>query len=520
MLHHQDRFRLPPPPRSPEASGAAGFVPLTAEQQLALLSGDREAVASAAVQLSADSTAPQNDRATSSTTQPSLLVNEMMAGVLRSMRNDPLFDRERYARDVERLPSPPTTTQFAPAYRFYEAEAPPRAQSLTPEQRNPIIFQRYGFSLHGDRTRDGLAEDDRLMLDGASTPGPTTHTPVLTINHTSGLGDRNRSPSQGLEGLDRGEPQPGGAQQEGSESESSPTEENWSSLFSTIPPDDHLPSASSSFTSSASGPLSAASLSSNSQRRSPSTNLTAPSSRANSTDSFTQRIDRAHVLAAIERGESTSTVPPNCPTDPPRRYPHTSNLRPRTSTRHPTVPSPLDRNSNSNSTSHPTSRRPRSRSPSRLTTTRTPISHGRIHRSRNTRASTPPGTSTRRPHRTTSTRHPRSPYLIPSPNHNSHTTIENDPLHEATISAISSLRDDPSADPIVHEAAETLAEARDARDRLEVHLNRFEHLDGILNRMEESREVPDEMWVGAGLTPGLGLRGGIGGRIGGRRERL
>ena len=75
---------------------------------------------------------------------------------------------------------------------------------------------------------------------------------------------------------------------------------------------------------------------------------------------------------------------------------------------------------------------------------------------------------------------------------------------------------------IVPSAYDSLVNAREARDRLEDHLNRFEHLDGILTRMERQEHVPDEMWVQAGLTPGLGGRVGMANGNGGGRgaERL
>ena len=128
--------------------------------------------------------------------------------------------------------NPPIARRFAPAYRFGETENLPTER---PDGNGPSSQSRnYLPPLRRNRHRVSDGQDDQPV-------------PTLAEAQLDGLGDRRRSIS--------------------------PMENNWEMLFSTIPPDDRLPSAESSFTSAS---ASARSLSSNG-RASASTNPTVAS---------------------------------------------------------------------------------------------------------------------------------------------------------------------------------------------------------------------------------------------------
>ena len=468
MLHHQDSLRLPPALRSSGSASPTEYISFPGEVQ----NENVTVVRQASVPPSAEP--PANQGGLLGTSSSTRRARPFIDSEVWRNRYISLFERPRDTRHVEHLPSPPTSAQFAPAYRYYEAEGPSRTHSATPEQHGNYLFQSQ-TPTRDRQVGDTSPGDERLMLDGSTSPAPRSRTPGLVTDHFDGLGDRDRSPN-----LDHDQNELHADQEEEQDSETSPVEENWSSLFSTIPPDENLPSASSSFNSSTTGPLSAASLSSL-RRRSPSTNLTIPSSRANSADSISNdhisHLPRPHSTdpTTLPRsGSSNDANPsPNCPSPPLRASTSTRRRRPidysvlnphaqpspnSTSTRRSnnySILRPLT-NTASHTTATPSTRRTRSRSPA----SHGPTQNSGIERSRRRRSASPNSLS---------------------------------PLHRA----------------LLPNAVESLHEAREARDRLELHLNRFEHLDGILSRMERHEEVPEHLWVGAGLTPALGNRVGV-----------
>ena len=237
-------------------------------------------------------------------------------------------------------------------------------------------------SIDAARARLGLS----ARVGGSRDTIPAV--PRMNINPNDGLGDRRRSVSQ----------------------EGSPAEENWTSLFSTIPPDEHLPSASSSFASASASASS--SLSSRGRPRSSLTTLTAPDTRATSAETSASPTADAIV----------------CP-----------------------EPSGQTRDSGT----------PRSNSAERETTERSE----RLIRY----------------------------WESPNPVRNGHREQEDteDDEHMA-------MNEDEGVGQY----------ERESLNRIEERLDRFERLDSILNRMEQQQPVPEEMWVSAGLTPHLGLRGG------------
>ena len=152
-------------------------------------------------------------------------------------RSFPDFEAWRSASQHNERQSSYQSQRFAPAYRLTDSP-PENSRSPRPEvarlsSATPI--PRDGNEHPRTRTRAGRASSIADMV----------------VNHTDGLGDRRRS--------------------------FSPEESTWSTLFSTITPDEHLPSAESSFTSAT---ASAASSLSPHSGSSSSTLLTAPSTNA------------------------------------------------------------------------------------------------------------------------------------------------------------------------------------------------------------------------------------------------
>jgi hypothetical protein len=164
--------------------------------------------------------------------------------------------------------------RFAPALHYYaenerSSSSIPLDSSLSPPSQIALDATRaFDRQLLEDIARIDSMDDniDRgLNLDGASNNwNETSSAPRININRIDGLGDRRRSISQ--------------------EGSSDDNEENWTSLFASIPPDHHLPSESSSFTSASASASS--SLSSRGRPRSTTTTLTAPDTRSNSTDAI------------------------------------------------------------------------------------------------------------------------------------------------------------------------------------------------------------------------------------------
>ena len=420
---------------------------------------------------------------------------------------------------------------FAPAYRY--------SRTIAPADENQDGTTPSAITNHTGRLQRHMDEyyDSGLTLDGTRSPLPAARTPAMTVNPTSGLGDRRRSLSPEFETEYENLPEliPGDEEQD-----NNPIleEENWTSLLRTIPPDEHLPSASSSFTSSNSNRNS-----SQPHNASPhSTDITVPSTRANSANST--------------RNDPINASPYICP-DPPTHHP-----RP-----HPTTGALHPRRRRRSLSDHRIVRpeppaRPRSRSPvpsSMLP--RTPILHHYPRRDLTRRDSTirnspyvPSSSSVasisrlERSVEATNARRERHLASLAARDRFeiNHADIiqarvavmeSSSPARRSTTSArgqrerarqtstetpagVTGQSETQAADAsmdnldeirerIVPSAYSSLVNARDARDRLEDHLNRFEHLDSILTRMERQEHVPDEMWVQAGLTPGLGRRVGM-----------
>ncbi|KAI4152669.1 MAG: hypothetical protein LQ340_002780, partial [Diploschistes diacapsis] len=192
MMYYQDRLRLPPPPPiSPqnrdrlinEQDAGTSTMTLQPPQAWRLASSDAISTESSAAHNRLPS--PISAVAGPGRWPPPLDT----ATLVREARS---FSRNRgpYEHDVDRLSSPAVTSQFAPAYRFYQADTTPNATPPSERAEGQSTPSR-GMVNHGDET----PADGRLMLDGASSPQPVFHTPALAIGSTSGLGDRHRSPS-------------------------------------------------------------------------------------------------------------------------------------------------------------------------------------------------------------------------------------------------------------------------------------------------------------------------------------
>ena len=135
--------------------------------------------------------------------------------------------------------------RFAPAYRLTDETS-----------RSPH---------HVDTQRTSITPVPRDERDRpASYASRDSPIPEMVVNHADGLGDRRRS--------------------------FSPEESTWTTLFTTITPDERLPSAESSFTSASAS--AASSLSSHSASTS-STLLTAPSTNAATINAFSHICDDA-----------------------------------------------------------------------------------------------------------------------------------------------------------------------------------------------------------------------------------
>lgn len=151
------------------------------------------------------------------------------------------------------LGSASLTPRFAPAFRFDEYADDPSSLAAIGSEATPTSTSRLSSnenpSLRRVRHRsitESISQENARVSRRAGA-------------HVDGLGDRQRS--------------------------FSPEDESWATLLTTIPPDEHLPSASSSFTS-ATASASAASLSSNSASSS-NTALTALSMASDQTEPIT-----------------------------------------------------------------------------------------------------------------------------------------------------------------------------------------------------------------------------------------
>ena len=135
---------------------------------------------------------------------------------------------DRPPRSIENSPTD-LTPGFAPALSFHSADASSNSERRTNEPLEPIIVE------HSSYDEDVL----RRLETPPAESWESSYPPLRRVGHLSprphpfnfdGLGDRQRSPNS-------------------LSSESGADDDTWETLLTTMEPDEHLPSATSSFTS-------------------------------------------------------------------------------------------------------------------------------------------------------------------------------------------------------------------------------------------------------------------------------
>ncbi|KAI9876426.1 MAG: hypothetical protein M1830_006529 [Pleopsidium flavum] len=201
------------------------------------------------------------------------------------------------------LGSASLTPRFAPAYRFDELATDPYHSTSSSAAPGPDIIPPE--AIHRSTNRSERDNNPSLRRVGHRSITESIHQENARVSrragvYVDGLGDRERS--------------------------FSPEDESWETLLTTIAPDEHLPSASSSFTSAT---ASASSLSSNSAS-STNTLITAPSSTSETLNAI-PFCDMSDSEGSGTEAEDWEMHDDDDPEDLPSRNPHqySANVRAR-----------------------------------------------------------------------------------------------------------------------------------------------------------------------------------------------